>query len=163
MTPDADDRVVVDTVSSLGLPVGDSSQRPVAGFEQTGDFRFNTEYQTVEWYTGDSWINPLTATVTSQTIVPDGSSAAFALTQISTTDSVLVNFNGVIQRPSTTYSVSGNIITFSTVPLSSDIIEVRFLNGTTAQATNPIVVDAAYANISTTATTIDSWYMYGIS
>lgn len=159
LTPDSDDRVIIDTVSSLRLPVGDSSQRPVAGFEQTGDFRFNTEYQTVEWYTGDSWINPLTATVSSQTIVPDGSSAAFTLTQISTTDSVLVNFNGVIQRPSTTYSVSGNIITFSTVPLSSDIIEVRFLNGTTAQATNPIVADAAYANISTTTTTIDTWYM----
>jgi hypothetical protein len=45
------------------------------------------------------------------------------------------------------------------VPLSTDLIEVRFLNGTTAQATNPIVVDSSYSNISTTSTTIDNWYM----
>lgn len=159
LRPGTGERVVFDTVTGVRLPAGSTAQRPVVGFEQTGDFRFNTEYKTIEWYTGDAWINPSTATVSSQTIVPDGVSSVFTLSQTGTTDSVLVNFNGVIQRPSTTYSVAGNIITFSTVPLSSDIIEVRFLNGTTAQATNPIVVDAAYANVSTTVTTIDTWYM----
>lgn len=159
LRPGTGERVIIDSVTSLRLPAGNSAQRPVAGFEQTGDFRFNTEFRTVEWYTGNAWINPLTATIASQTIVPDGTSSVFSLSQISTTESVLVNFNGVIQRPSTTYSVSGNTITFSTIPLSSDIIEVRFLNGTTARATNPIVVDSAYANVSTTVTTIDTWYM----
>lgn len=157
--PYNNDRVIVDTVTSLRLPVGNSAERPTVGFEETGDFRFNTEFQTVEWYNGAQWQNPLNATVTSQTIIPDGSSAAFTLTQGSTTESVLVNFNGVIQRPSTTYTVTGNLITFSTVPLTTDIIEVRFLNGTTAQATNPIVVDASYANVSTSVTSIDNWYM----
>lgn len=152
-------RVTIDSVTSLRLPTGNSAERPPDGFEETGDFRFNTEFQTVEWYNGSQWTNPLTATVSSQTIVPDGVASAFALTQTSTTESVLVNFNGVIQRPSTTYTVAGNVISFTTVPLSTDIIEVRFLNGTTAQATNPIVVDASYANISTTNTTIDNWYM----
>jgi hypothetical protein len=159
LQPGSGDRIILDTVTSVRLPAGNSAERPVAGFEQTGDFRFNTEFQTVEWYNGTDWKNPLMATVTSQAIVPDGTNAVYTLSQTSTTESVLVNFNGVIQRPSTTYAVAGNLITFTTVPLASDIIEVRFLNGTTAQATNPIVVDSSYANISTSATTIDSWYM----
>jgi hypothetical protein len=159
LQPGSGDRIILDTVTSVRLPAGNSAERPVAGFEQTGDFRFNTEFQTVEWYNGTDWKNPLMATVTSQAIVPDGTNAVYTLSQTSTTESVLVNFNGVIQRPSTTYAVAGNLITFTTVPLASDIIEVRFLNGTTAQATNPIVVDSSYANISISATTIDSWYM----
>ena len=159
LQPGSGDRIILDTVTSVRLPAGNSAERPVAGFEQTGDFRFNTEFETVEWYNGTAWKNPLMATVSSQAIVPDGSSSVYTLSQTSTTESVLVNFNGVIQRPSTTYAVAGNLITFTTVPLASDIIEVRFLNGTTAQSTNPIVVDSSYANISTSATTIDSWYM----
>ncbi len=152
-------RVTIDSVTSLRLPAGNVLDRPPAGFEETGDFRFNTEFQTIEWYNGTQWTNPLTATVASQTIIPDGVASTFSLSQTSTTESVLVNFNGVIQRPSTTYTVAGNVISFTTVPLSTDLIEVRFLNGTTAQATNPIVVDSSYSNISTTSTTIDNWYM----
>jgi hypothetical protein len=127
--------------------------------EFVGDFRFNSEIGTVEWYDGYQWENPANSTVTSQTIVPDGVNATFVLSQASTTQAVLVNFNGVIQRPSTTYSVALDQITFSSVPLTTDIIEVRFFNGTVAQATNPIVTDSSYSNVGITATTIDSWYI----
>jgi hypothetical protein len=65
----------------------------------------------------------------------------------------------VIQRPSTTYSVASDQITFTSVPLTTDIIEVRFFNGTVAQATNPIVVDKPYSNVGVTTTTLDSWYV----
>ncbi len=155
--PFNNDRVIIDTPYTLRLPSGNIGQRPAPGSEQTGDFRFNSELSTIEWYDGSTWENPANSTVTSQTITPDGTSSNFTLSQISTTDSVLVNFNGVIQRPSTTYSVAGNIITFTTVPLTTDIIEVRFLNGATALATNPIVVDKPFSNVGVTTTTIDSW------
>ena len=158
LTPYNYNRVVVDTASAMRLPVGNDAQRPSAGFEIQGDFRFNTELGTIEWFDGTQWENPANSTVFSQTIVPNGTSATFTLVQPSTTEAVLVNFNGVIQRPSTTYSVAGNLITFSTVPLSTDIIEVRFFNGTVAQATNPIVADRSYANVGLVTTTIDSWY-----
>lgn len=159
LQPYNSDRVIVDTNSSLRLPVGNYSERPVPGLEQAGDFRFNTDIGTVEWFDGSNWDNPANNTVISQTIIPDGTSTAFTLVQESTTQAVLVNFNGVIQRPSTTYTVAGNLITFSTVPLSTDTIEVRFFNGTVAVATNPIVVDSSFSNVSTTTQTIDNWYI----
>ena len=159
LQPYNSERVVVDTISSLRLPVGTYGQRPVPGLEQAGDFRFNSDIGTVEWFDGVGWDNPTNNTVISQTIIPDGVAAAFTLAQESTTQAVLVNFNGVIQRPSTTYSVAGNTITFSTVPLASDAIEIRFFNGAVAVATNPIVVDSSFANVSTTAYTVDNWYI----
>ena len=159
LSPYNDERVILDTPKALGLPVGNNAERPTPGLEFVGDFRFNTELGTVEWYDGNQWENPANSTVTSQTIVPDGVNATFALSQASTTQAVLVNFNGVIQRPSTTYSVAIDQITFSSVPLTTDIIEVRFFNGTVAQATNPIVTDSSYSNVGITATTIDSWYI----
>lgn len=151
------DRVVVDTNSVLRLPVGVEAERPTPGLEQTGDIRFNTDLGSIEWYNGINWINPQTNVITSETIIPDGTSASFNLSQESTTTSVLVNFNGVIQRPSTTYSVAGNIITFSTVPLTTDIIEIRSLAAGISVATNPIVVDTTYANIGVSTFTVDSW------
>ena len=159
LSPYNDERVILDTPKALGLPVGNNAERPTPGLEFVGDFRFNTELGTVEWYDGNQWENPANSTVTSQTIVPDGVNATFALSQASTTQAVLVNFNGVIQRPSTTYSVAIDQITFSSIPLTTDIIEVRFFNGTVAQATNPIVTDSSYSNVGITATTIDSWYI----
>jgi len=151
------DRVVIDTSSVLRLPVGTEAQRPTPGLEQVGDLRFSTDLGSIEWYDGAGWINPTTNVITSETIVPDGTSASFSLAQESTTTSVLVNFNGVIQRPSTTYSVAGNIITFSTVPLTTDIIEIRSLSAGISVATNPIVVDTAYANVGVSTFTVDTW------
>lgn len=159
LSPYNDERVILDTPKALGLPVGNNAERPTPGLEYVGDFRFNTELGTVEWFDGTQWENPANSTVYSQTIVPDGANATFTLSQKSTTEAVLVNFNGVIQRPSTTYSVALDQITFSSVPLTTDIIEVRFFNGTVAQATNPIVADRSYSNVGITATTIDSWYI----
>jgi hypothetical protein len=53
--------------------------------------------------------------------------------------------------------VAGNIITFSTVPLTTDIIEIRSLNSGISVATNPIIVDTSYANIGISTFTVDSW------
>jgi hypothetical protein len=157
LSPYTNGRVVIDTTSILRLPVGTEAQRPTPGQEQIGDLRFNTDISTIEWYDGAEWDTPVTNAIVSQTITPDGTSAAYTLAQESSTQAVLVNFNGVIQRPSTTYSVAGNVITFSTVPLTTDIIEVRLLNSSVAVATNPIVVDTSYANVGVSTSTIDTW------
>jgi hypothetical protein len=151
------DRVVIDTNNALRLPVGTEAQRPTPGLEQVGDLRFSTDLGSIEWYDGANWNNPTTNAIASETIVPDGTSASFTLAQENTTTSVLVNFNGVIQRPSTTYTVAGNIITFSTVPLTTDIIEIRSLAAGISVATNPIVVDTTYANVGVSTFTVDSW------
>ena len=46
-------KTTFDTTESIKLPAGTTAQRP--GSPQTGDFRFNTEEATIEFYTGSGW------------------------------------------------------------------------------------------------------------
>ena len=157
LRPYNNDRIQFYTTQAVTLPVGDNTTRPVPGLEYTGDLRFNSSAGTIEWYNGSGWATPATNTWISQTITPDGTSATFTLDYPATTNSVLVNFNGVIQRPGWTYTVSTDQITFSTVPLTTDIIEIRLLGSTVQQATNPIVADRAYDTVGTSSTAVDTF------
>jgi hypothetical protein len=155
LQPANNNRVVVTSNSALTIPSGSEAERPVTAY--TGDFRFNSEIGTIEWFDGQIWENPANNVVYSQSITPTGSTNTFTLTQPATTASILVNFNGVIQAPGTTYSVSGNTISFTSVPLTSDQIEVRFFSGTISHATNPITVDVNYTTVGTSYTTLDDF------
>src|SRR5210317_2499352 len=56
----------------------------------------------------------------------DGSTVAFTLTNINNdVDSVMVFLNGVLQRPTTDYSISGTTLTFGTAPASADAITIK--------------------------------------
>lgn len=56
----------------------------------------------------------------------DGSTQAFTLTNINNdVDSVMVFLNGVLQRPTTDYTVSGTTLTFGTAPASADAITIK--------------------------------------
>ena len=57
----------------------------------------------------------------------DGSTVAFTITNGQTVDNVLVFLNGVFQRPTTDYSVSGTTLTFGTAPVSADNILIKEL------------------------------------
>jgi hypothetical protein len=57
----------------------------------------------------------------------DGSTVAFTVTDGATKDNVLVFLNGVFQRPTTDYSVSGTTLTFGTAPVSADNILIKEL------------------------------------
>jgi len=66
----------------------------------------------------------LRPTTTSAT--GDGSTQAFTLTNINNdVDSVMVFLNGVLQRPTTDYTVSGTTLTFGTAPVSADAITIK--------------------------------------
>jgi hypothetical protein len=45
----------------------------------------------------------------------------------STTAATLIMLNGIVQLPTTAYSVSGNTLTFTQAPETNDIIDIRFL------------------------------------
>jgi len=134
--------VAVTGVSGLTIPSGNTDQRPID--PATGTVRFNTLTQNLETYTGNSWAAASSGgtsfTITNQTIIPDGSSLTYTLTQTATSPSVLLTINGVNQTPDVDYSVIGNILTLSTVPEVSDWIQVRFLAGlnTTTTITNGV-------------------------
>lgn len=126
--PTGNGLVNIDTTTGLLIPVGNTAQQPTPGV--TGTIRYNTTLSGVEVYDGAAWTLVGGALVTNQVIIPDGTSTTYTLDKVATAPSILVMFNGVIQMPGSSYSytVAGNIITFAQAPLTSDIIDIRFLN-----------------------------------
>jgi hypothetical protein len=119
----ANSTVIIDITSGLVLPVGNTAQRPG---NVTGTVRFNTDSDRAEIYDGTEW-DSLTGNVTAQLVNGDGSTLVFVLDRSSTTAATLVIINGVVQMPTTAYSVSGNTLTFTQAPQISDAIDIRFL------------------------------------
>ena len=55
----------------------------------------------------------------------DGSTTGFTVTSGANATNVMVFLNGVFQRPTTDYSVSGTTLTFDTAPVSGEIVIVK--------------------------------------
>lgn len=158
LQPFNNDRVQIFTSSAVTLPVASTAQRPI--IPRPGDFRYNTDIATIEWYNGFEWVTASgNVTIATQTITPNGVDSVYTITQTATTESVLVNINGTIQQPSAAYSVVGDQITFVEVPLISDIIEIRFLSARPTFAANPIFVSTQFSNVLTSGTTVDTFYV----
>jgi hypothetical protein len=127
IAPNTGTVVVVQGNGALGLPTGTTSQRPTGS---TGYVRYNTELASPEYFDGTAWV-PVVNGITDQQITPDGTSSTFTLSQVATAIGVMVSINGVLQRPNTgtggAYTVSGDQITFTETPQTTDIIDIRFL------------------------------------
>ena len=114
-----------DSVSAFDIPSGTTAQRPPS--PDYGYVRYNTDIGSVEWWGGSQWVAGSNL-ISTQQIVPNGSSTVYTLNQSTVENAILVNINGTIQQAgSGAYSVSGNQITFAETPLVTDIIEIRFL------------------------------------
>ena len=57
----------------------------------------------------------------------DGSTVAFTVTNGITVNNTLVFLNGVFQRPTTDYTVSGTTLTFGTAPVAAEVIIIKEL------------------------------------
>lgn len=126
LLPTGNSTVIIDTNSGLVLPVGDTAERP--GGASTGTLRFNSDYGLLEFWNGTTWdLIESDNAISSQTIVPDGSSTNFVLNQQATAESLLLTINGITQVPNTNYTVTGNVLTMSETPQTTDIIAVRFI------------------------------------
>lgn len=127
ITPTGSDRVVFGSTNSIRIPVGDTSERPSP---TVGDFRFNTEFGLLEFYTGTLW-QTVAADVAyniSDTFNGDGSTAIFALSQATTSSGAFITLNGVVQSPSVAYGISGTTLTFTEAPAIGDRIDVRYIS-----------------------------------
>jgi hypothetical protein len=131
LEPTGNGVAIIDTVTGLVLPVGNTAYRPSS--PNQGTIRFNTNSTEVEVWDGTEWasIGGAVSAITNQYITGDGSTVVFTLDQDSTAAAIIVSTNGVIQFPDIAYTVTGNSITFAEAPASTDIIDVRF----TAQLT----------------------------
>ena len=74
--------------------------------------------------TGDA-TSPLAGDVRGYT--GDGSTTAYTVSSGADVENVLVFVNGVYQRPTTDYTVSGTTLTFGTAPASADAITIKEL------------------------------------
>jgi hypothetical protein len=126
ITPTGIGIVNVNSKTALQVPSGNNGEYPT--FLSAGMIRWNTSYNYLEVYTGTTWEAvglEGTTVVTSDTFTGNGSQVDFILSQNNTTQGTLVSVNGVLQIPTTSYTVSGNVLTFAEAPISTDIIEAR--------------------------------------
>jgi hypothetical protein len=126
-SPDSTGLVQVDSTGGFTIPVGNTAQRPAS--PDTGTIRWNTSLGIVEVWDGLAWegVGEDLAVISDQTITGDGSTLQFPLDQTTTANAIIVSTNGVVQKPATAYTVAGNVITFAEAPLSTDVIDVRFI------------------------------------
>ena len=124
LQPSNNSLVIAATTSGLVVATGNTAQRPDPG--TTGTLRFNTDAQRLEVYDGSQW-DQVVSDVTLQVITPNGANIAYSLDRPSTAAALLVSINGVVQLPGAAYTVTGNVITFAEVPLTTDTVDIRFL------------------------------------
>jgi hypothetical protein len=103
----------------------------------------------------------------------DGINAVFTLTYPGTTNGTIVTINGVVQLPTSAYSISGGgyTLTFTEPPAIGDVIDVRVLTTTTqvtalSGTTGYYSVTANNSNVyittgATTANVTTSWIAGG--
>jgi hypothetical protein len=112
---------------AVGIPRGNTATRPSTAI--SGYLRFNTELDGLEWYNGTAWSSTADrASITSQSITPDGVSTNYFLAANATTEGTIVSINGTLQAPGNAYTIAGNVITFAQAPLSTDAVEIRRLD-----------------------------------
>ena len=138
-------KLAIKSTDSMLLPVGTTAQRPGAvGFTDVdGMIRYNTTTGELEYYGGGQWNN----TGSTFTIIEsrtfsnasgdingnvDGSNTQFTLASNASTASTLVSINGVVQIPTTAYSVSGNVVIFTEAPAVGDVIDTRIITTSTS-------------------------------
>lgn len=149
------DIVTVGTTGALQISVGTTAERPAT--PAAGFIRYNTTTNLIEYYDGENWISS-NSVIASQIIVGDGITITYTLDTSSIATGIMVMINGVVQIPDVAYQVSGTDITFAEAPLTTDIIEIRYISQTIASPSsvpNPVIFAEAGIPVSTTPIVID--------
>jgi hypothetical protein len=130
LDPTGTGQVVITGTNAITIPSGTTAERPSG---ETGDLRVNTATGNLEFYDGSDWqsLDPSVGSATAlDSFTGDGSTTAFTLSASSSTDNVIVTIQGVVQKATTTYTVSGTTLTFNEAPLLNEQIEARTVSTT---------------------------------
>jgi hypothetical protein len=127
-------KLIVNSTDSIRIPVGTTAERPgsAGGTDVAGMIRFNTSTGELEYYDGAEWNNTGTTftVIAADSFDGDDNTTIFTLGAAATTNGCIVSINGVVQIPTTAYSVSGTTLTFTQAPATGDKIDVRRLTTT---------------------------------
>ena len=127
------DQVVVYDNSAGGLKKLSLANIIVGATEDTSpatdDFilTYDTSTSEIKKVTKQNFSPVITLTYNTRTATGDGSTVGFTVTSGMTNYSVVVTENGVVQAPTTDYSISGTTLTFTTAPASGVAIIIREL------------------------------------
>ncbi len=146
--------VTINATSALQLPAGTTGQQPAPVYG--GAIRWNNSTNNLEVYNGTGW-QTLLGQISSQSIVPDGSSTVYTLDSSTTAEGIIVSINGTLQQPGVAYTVAGNQITFAEIPLVTDIISIRYIASGTVTAENNQEINSGNISLTTGAVLIDSF------
>lgn len=154
ITPYQTTVTVFNNTGAIGIPSGSNVQYPTSNV--AGYLRYNNTISTLEFYNGTGWVS-ITNSISDQTITPDGVNQNFALTQVTTAAGILVSINGTVQRPGVAYTVSGTTITFTEVPLVTDIVDVRYIATAVSSTLDYEIVDTGNITVNVANTIVDSF------
>ena len=151
---DANAVIILAGTSAVQLPSGSTAQQPVAVV--AGALRWNNSSNIIEYYNGTSWVS-LTGQINNQTITPDGATDTYTLDYSTAAEGIIVSINGTLQQPGVAYTVAGTQITFAEIPLSTDIVSVRYIAAGTVTAENTQEINSGNISLTTGAVLIDSF------
>jgi hypothetical protein len=109
--------------TAIVLPIGGDTARPVV--PAIGQIRYNSDYNTVEFYNGINWIN-VVSNIDGENFYGTGANT-FTLRNVTTQNGILVSINGTVQQPGYAYTVVGDQLGFTEAPLVTDQIDIRYL------------------------------------
>ena len=76
-----------------------------------------------------------TALGNAQKIITDGIASTFTLSEAATTDTVFVSLNGVVQHPTSAYTVSGTDLIFTAIPEDQMLISIQYITSSESYET----------------------------
>ena len=88
---------------------------------------FDTSASALRKMTKANFAPAVSLSYTTRNYTGDNSDTTFTVTNGATVDSVIVTENGVVQKPTTDYTISGTTLTFATAPATGVAIQIREL------------------------------------
>ncbi len=95
---------------------------------------------------------------TTRTATGDNTTVNYTVTSGATVSSVLVTLDGVLQTPTSDYTISGSTLTFTTAPASGVAIQIRELSVASASSSgggSALLIQEEGSNLTATANTIN--------
>ena len=115
----------VGTLIGTGAITGQTAETSVADDDLI--LIFDTAASALRKMTKANFSPAVSLSYTTRNYTGDGSDTTFTVTNGATVDSVIVTENGVVQKPTTDYTISGTTLTFTTAPASAVAIQIREL------------------------------------
>ena len=115
----------------------------------------NLELEVRKFYS-TATISIITSSLNAQYFTGDGITTQYSLTgSVSNDYDVLVSFDGLIQKPTYDYTITGSILNFTGAPPTNIDGEIRYLMGSTTGLINETNVSSSYALTSSYVNTLN--------